>query len=429
VASSQPYTYVNAGPAVADLDGDGRPEVVVSNRDSIFIWHGDGTPLAGWPKQFIDNDPDGPFVPSGDFALSDIDGDGRREIVFAFGELLVALHADGSYLPGFPIRRSCRLISPQCFEPVVAVGDVDGDGRKEIAVLANEPDLYVSQSLYLYGSDGQLKRGWPKRKIVPRYNKGNAPIMADVNGDGRLDIIINTDQATRLRAFDWRGRNIRIRPAMLREYTLRYVPSGTFHSLPEPVVAGDINGDGMAELFAASDFPAWIKRCTPKVCHIALLLPPFSGFDYLNVATAASTPLAGWPVSFELLEADRAHGPGPAAIGDIDGDGLADVVVGLGFCARWDPALDFHRCYTIYAFHADGSLLPGFPKATPRLSGDKSISPAIADLDGNGLKEIVFVDYNGNVIVWNVPGTPAPEAMQWPMARHDSAHTGALATP
>ena len=52
--------------------------------------------------------------------------------------------------------------------------------------------------------------------------------------------------------------------------------------------------------------------------------------------------------------------------------------------------------------------------------------PAIADLDGDGRKEIVWVDYEGRVMVWDVAGTPAPEAAAWPMSRQNPAHTGAL---
>jgi hypothetical protein len=71
-------------------------------------------------------------------------------------------------------------------------------------------------------------------------------------------------------------------------------------------------------------------------------------------------------------------------------------------------------------------LLAGFPKATAAPGPTLGVTPAIGDLDGDGLKEIVWIDFNGSLLVWNVPGTPAPEAMQWPMFRHDPGHTGAL---
>ena len=90
------------------------------------------------------------------------------------------------------------------------------------------------------------------------------------------------------------------------------------------------------------------------------------------------------------------------------------------------PDYAYHRCYTILAYRADGTPLPGFPKPTPSPGATQAVMPAIGDLDGDGLKEIVWADFNGNVLVWTVPGTPGPENMQWPMFRHDAAHTGAL---
>lgn len=84
-----------------------------------------------------------------------------------------------------------------------------------------------------------------------------------------------------------------------------------------------------------------------------------------------------------------------------------------------------HRCFTLNAYRTSGERLAGFPKSTAYPGPTNGVTPAIGDLDG--LKEIVWVDFGGEVLVWNVAGTPATEAMQWPMYRHDAAHTGALA--
>ena len=74
-------------------------------------------------------------------------------------------------------------------------------------------------------------------------------------------------------------------------------------------------------------------------------------------------------------------------------------------------------------------MLPGFPKATPGPGAAQGNMPAIADLDGDGLKEIVWIDFYGNLLVWSVPGTPAPEHAEWAMFRHDPAQTGVWRRP
>ncbi|MBI3784814.1 MAG: VCBS repeat-containing protein, partial [Deltaproteobacteria bacterium] len=113
-----------------------------------------------------------------------------------------------------------------------------------------------------------------------------------------------------------------------------------------------------------------------------------------------------------------------------DGDGRPDVVSAGGICGYWDRSFGFdgHRCFPVNAYDAAGKILLGFPKSTPGPGTTNGITPAIADLDGDGLKEIVWIDFLGNLLVWNVPGIPGPEKMQWPMYRHDAAHTGALVT-
>ena len=52
-----------------------------------------------------------------------------------------------------------------------------------------------------------------------------------------------------------------------------------------------------------------------------------------------------------------------------------------------------------------------------------SLTPTVADLDGDGLFELSYVDFNGNVYLWDLPGA-ATGKRPWPMFQHDARHTG-----
>jgi hypothetical protein len=90
--------------------------------------------------------------------------------------------------------------------------------------------------------------------------------------------------------------------------------------------------------------------------------------------------------------------PGKPAIGDFDGDGQPDIVVGSS-----DGLF--------YAFNLGGVILPGFPVS----SGGAAIqgSPALADLDGDGKLEAIVGATDGKVYAWHGNGAAVAG---WPRA-------------
>lgn len=142
-------------PGVGDMDGDGRPEVVVGTtswsetgmyRAKAYAWQADGTPLAGWPVSTTVNQP-GPGWGFGAVVMADVDNDGRLEAL-SQGDTSIgyptagpqAFRFDGTVVPNF--RKPTRELMPYP-SSAPAVADLDGDGLLELAAFDLKTTLYV----------------------------------------------------------------------------------------------------------------------------------------------------------------------------------------------------------------------------------------------------------------------------------------------
>jgi hypothetical protein len=117
---------IEASPAVADLDGDGRLEIVVGSWDGrMYVWDDAGRALPGWPRKVGDQ-----IISSS--ALVDLDGDDRLDIVVGSKDHhLYGWTIEGEPLPGFPYDLGHHVFSSPW------VGDLERDGRADIIVGAN----------------------------------------------------------------------------------------------------------------------------------------------------------------------------------------------------------------------------------------------------------------------------------------------------
>ena len=281
-----------ASPALADLDRDGRSEVVIACADgNLYCWKGDGT-------EFIDGDgepsPDGVFAKLGgswvygSTAVADIDGDHVLDLIQpSSNDSVYAFRADGSRIPGWPVNVIARsMCSP-------AVGDVDGDGAPEVLVGSN------SSKFWLLRADGTTVDGWP-RTAPTGGDFPPSPILADVTGDGLLEAVI-AGKDGRIVVCDHNGNDLPGWPIELG--------CDTYSS---PVVA-DIDDDPDMEIAIGTN--------DGKVF----------AFD------PDGELIAGWPI---LTGAEVIGAP---AVCDLDGDGDNEVVVG-GMDTNvyiWDCAGDY----------------------------------------------------------------------------------------
>ncbi len=156
--------------AAADLDNDGNLETVYRDRDGISVEMGAAN-QSGFRIDLKTAD-------RGGVALGDVDGDNRKEVVVVAGNKIYAYSFNGSLANNFPQPLGSEASSPHDIAPIIA--DIDDDGIQN--VIAAGPNGNV----YAYNRDGKLLDGFP----LPLAGPVNGSLAAgDLDGDGKLELV------------------------------------------------------------------------------------------------------------------------------------------------------------------------------------------------------------------------------------------------
>jgi FG-GAP-like repeat len=289
---------------------------------------------------------------------------GHKSIVFGTStKRLYVVLWNGALAPGFPVTLPAEINSSP------AIGDLTGDGIPEIVVgygsLFSPGD---PGGVRAYRRDGVLL--WDRPSIdfdVDGVADAvvSAPAIGDVDGDGSNEVAYGS--------LDARVRVVRGSDGQDKPGWPRMVRDTIFSS---PALA-DIDGDGKLDIVIGGDSH---KEQSP-------FNTPDGGC--LHVFRFDGSEVVGFP---RCVDQTIASSP---AIGDINGDGRPEIVVGTGLF--WP-----NRAHRLYAFECDGTPAPGWPVAT---DGQVGTSPAIGDLDGDGVPEVVVTDDNtGPSGTWAVYG-------------------------
>jgi len=325
--------------ATGDLDGDGRAEIatsaLVSGGSEIREFDAQGRTVGS----FFSLDPS--LAPGLSVAVADVDGDGRGEIVAgggpSFGDQRVTeFNRDGQILSGFlayepffsgGVRVAVGNVrgdeAPEVvtapgtgrpadvevfdlqgnprgsFSPFgyaftggafVAVGDLDGDRVSEIVV--GEGDGGEPRVKVLDGSGRQLQSFLA---FEAGFRGGVRVAVGDLDGDGKSEIVAGAGPggSNRVKVFDARGVALS-----------SYVPFDAQTTNGVFVAVGDLEGDGRGEIIVGTE-----QGSGPALVRV---------FDPRTGDTRFTQPISGAAVG--------AH----VATGDIDEDGSDEIIVGSG---------------------------------------------------------------------------------------------------
>jgi hypothetical protein len=258
--------------ALGDLNGDGKPELVIVNgylpsdgRVSVLVNAGDGTFEIRRDYQTTY-----PEV----VAIGDLNGDGKADVATADWQQTVSVllnRGDGSLGPEGEYDCRCGNLDAEAF--AIAIADPNSDGKPDLVAEWETPDPQDSNTFLTKGSV-LLNKGLgsfsPGRRYEIPYRSPLA--IVDLNGDGKPDI-----------AAPGEGLSV-----LLNKGAGRFEPGLNYRFGGDALATAnvDLNGDGRQDYAAALDKPRHnvaVRLNAPGLCNVQWVA---GGSEGMTVAAA-----------------------------------------------------------------------------------------------------------------------------------------------
>lgn len=383
---------VQAGITIADVDDDGIPDILAGSGDQwLYCLNGDGTIKWIFGPTYNRNIK----APQ----VADINQDGMVEVVICDdkGGVWAVAGRDGSLIWTYSTGARTRNTA--------AIWDVNNDGRMEVIVPSNAGATFCFDGI----------EGYPIWNVTGSGG-GCSPVVADMEGDGDWEIIVNMDGQTWLLdgadgSVIWNA-SIAYAKAVGNEAPAVYDANGD--GLLDIAMCGGQNltllsGDGKTILWS-------IPNVGKTASGVLVTDVNLDGRDEIILTVYDRTGSA----SGNLLCYDAVTGkqvwdfewPGrlrysnPAAV-DITGDGEIDLLVGS----------------------LDGSFLAidgltGIKRWNLTIGDDVASNPAVADINSDGKLEIVIGCHDGNIYAFGTAVACQPNEIRWGQFHRDTTNNG-----
>ncbi len=353
---------IESKPAVADLDGNGTKEIIVSSGStftaaavgSLTVLNNNGTFKCNYTPQ--------PFSPQGALgvfsspAVANLDSDPELEIVIGdWGANILVLNHD------------CSILWRSQQAPAVTGVQLPPGFNEQVA----PHKVYVNDTIW------------------------SSPAIADMNKDGQLDIIIGVDSHID-------DNNITIDGGRILVINGHNGTVQTAIDIDEviwssPAIA-DINNDGNLDIIVGTGYCWQNPPCVPANISHAV-------DNKIYAYNLNGTPIAGWP--FDL--GDFATVTSSPAIADIDGDGSLEVIVHAFLIGSGPPEVG-----KVIVLNSNGTPkwqrrpnVPNFcdPNGCTFIEyAAKNASPIVVDMTGDGELDVILPS-NFDIVIWDKNGT------------------------
>ncbi len=434
---------MNTSPTLYDLDGDGKSEIIFTRGNSVIALRGTGSVM--WSNQVNYAN----YVPDAGYQA------------YTNGFFWTGTGAFRSRLP------STAAFSSQFSSPIVA--DLNGNGTKEIVTAwkidpdttSNEQDYNpLINDLFGFGEWGTVGESWSggvvffnaqtgvkdfTYHIHQLVEAGVAVGHADTNQSLKTYVLNDSDSIV---AFD------KTKPAGFQGMGMLHGMFGKnlrmtsgFYQQAIDVYPADVDGDGLDEVLSVTTQinPLWQPHETlldddgalmwrhwkstvtvtnnngwfNNACMFAVNPDHDNHVDVLGFTHSSELTFRywdginfvdhpGWPKDFSP------YLPTPPVVGDVDGDGLEEIVLGT-----YNPALNPSNG-GLYIFALDGTL-----KQSITVPGGLKHIPFLADVNGDGSLDLIYRSLAGQVYVQNFGAITATN-VSWATHRGNAERNGNL---